>query len=83
MVADYFAHIVSLAFCLFFVIGTGQLAFSTVFDATTLSALPIPVGPAYGLVPLGFAVLTALMLVELPRVHKGESLLFAPLTPAA
>ena len=40
-------------------------------DDTELSTLPILVGPAYCLVPVGFLALTVLMLVDLPRVRRA------------
>ena len=39
-----------------------------------LSALPIPVGPAYSFVPLGFLALTVMLLIDLPRVRSGQIL---------
>ena len=42
-----------------------------------MSVLPILIGPAYCLVPLGFLALTILMLIDLPRVREGKALLFA------
>ena len=47
------------------------------------STLPILVGPAYCLVPFGFLALTVLMLVDLPRVRRRQSLLFTQEAPTA
>jgi hypothetical protein len=52
-------------------------------EDTELSTLPILVGPAYCLVPIGFLALTILMLADLPRVRKRQSLLFTQEAPAA
>jgi hypothetical protein len=41
-----------------------------------LSALPLPVGPAYSLIPLGLFALTVIMLVDLTRIRSGRSYLF-------
>jgi TRAP-type C4-dicarboxylate transport system permease small subunit len=73
--ADYFAHAISLAFCLILLLATTQQAIRALSDETTLSALPIRVGPAYWFVPLGFLALTVLVLRDLARVHSGQSLL--------
>jgi TRAP-type C4-dicarboxylate transport system permease small subunit len=75
--ADYVAHAVSLGFCLFVLLATTQQAIRALSDDTTLSALPIPVGPAYWFVPLGFLALTAVVLWDMRRVHTGQSYLLA------
>jgi TRAP-type C4-dicarboxylate transport system permease small subunit len=77
LVANSFAYLVSLGFCLVFLWATAQQALRTLSDATTLSTLPVPVGPAYCLVPLGFLAMTVLMLIDLPRVKRGNAFLFA------
>src|SRR6187455_3033275 len=41
LVADYFAHLISLAFCAFMVFATGQQALRGLKDDTELSTLPI------------------------------------------
>ena len=40
-------HFITLAFCLLVLVATTQQAIRGWQDDTTLSALPIPVGPAY------------------------------------
>ena len=75
--ADYVAHAVSLGFCVFVLLATTQQAIRALSDDTTLSALPIPVGPAYWFVPLGFLALTVLVLWDMRRVHTGHSYLLA------
>ena len=69
-------HLITLAFCLIVLVATGRQALRGWEDDTTLSALPILVGPAYSLVPLGFLALTLVMLADLPRVRSGQSYLF-------
>jgi TRAP-type C4-dicarboxylate transport system permease small subunit len=81
--ANHVAHLISLAFCVIILIATGQQAWRGLDDDTTLSALPILVGPAYLLVPLGFLALTLVMLADLPRVHRGTSYLFREEAPSA
>ena len=75
--ADYFAHAISLAFCLILLFATTQQAIRALADDTTLSALPILVGPAYWFVPLGFLALTVLVLRDLFRVRSGQSFLLS------
>ena len=79
----YFAHLVSLLFCLIILVATTQQALLGLRDDTTLSALPLLVGPAYCLVPLGFLALTVLMLVDLTRIRSGRSYLFKEEAPPA
>ena len=73
----------SLLFCLIILVATTQQAMRGLSDDTTLSALPLPVGPAYCLVPLGFLALTVIMLIDLPRVRSGRSYLFREEAPPA
>jgi TRAP-type C4-dicarboxylate transport system permease small subunit len=83
LVADYFAFLVSLLFCAVLLWATGVQGFRALHDDTELSTLPILVGPAYCLVPIGFLALTLLMLVDLPRVRRRQSLLFTQEAPSA
>ena len=83
LLANAVAHLLSLAFCLVFLWATAQQALRTLSDATTLSTLPVPVGPAYCLVPLGFLAMAVVMLIDLPRVRRGDASLFAQDEPAA
>jgi TRAP-type C4-dicarboxylate transport system permease small subunit len=73
--------VVSLAFCLVVLVATTGQALRGLRDDTELSSLPILVGPAYCLVPLGFLALTAIMLVDLTRVRSGQSYLFREEAP--
>ncbi len=83
LLCNYFAQIVSLIYCLVFVVATTQQALRAIAEATTLSTLPILVGPAYFLVPVGFFAMTVLMLIDLPRVRTGQSHLFGEDSPTA
>jgi TRAP-type C4-dicarboxylate transport system permease small subunit len=83
IVADYFAFLVSLAFSLFFLWATAIQGWRGLHEDTELSTLPILVGPAYCLVPIGFLALTIVMLVDLPRVRNRQALLFTQDAPAA
>ena len=46
-----------------------------------MTVLPVLIGPAYCIVPIGFLALTVLMLIDLPRVRRGDALLFATQGP--
>jgi TRAP-type C4-dicarboxylate transport system permease small subunit len=83
LAADYFAFLISFAFCVFFLWATAVQGWRGLHDDTELSTLPILVGPAYCLVPIGFLALTIIMLVDLPRVRKRQSLLFTQDAPSA
>src|SRR5262245_35216196 len=83
LAANYLAYVVSLMFCVLILVATGQQAWRGLHDDTQLSALPLLVGPAYSLVPIGFLALTLVMLADLPRVSRGQSYLFREEGPSA
>jgi TRAP-type C4-dicarboxylate transport system permease small subunit len=76
MVADHVSHIITIAYCLFILYASGEQALRALSDDTTLSTLPLSIAPAYCLVPLGFLALAVAMIIDLPRVREGNSLLF-------
>ena len=82
LLADHLAFLVSLVFCGVLLYATGVQAIRGLHDDTELSTLPILVGPAYCLVPIGFLALTVIMLVDLPRVRRRQSLLFTQEAPS-
>jgi TRAP-type C4-dicarboxylate transport system permease small subunit len=82
LAADYFAFLVSLAFAVFFLWATAIQGWRGLHDDTELSTLHVLVGPAYCIVPIGFLALTILMLVDLPRVREGRTLLFTQQSPS-
>ena len=69
-------QLITLAFCLLVLVASTQQAVRGWQDDTTLSALPIPIGPAYTFVPLGFFALSLMLILDLPRVRHGLSYLF-------
>ena len=83
LAADYFAYIVTLLFCVFFLWASGVQGWRGLHDETEISTLPILVGPAYCFVPIGFLALLLLMLADLPRVRQRQALLFTQEAPAA
>jgi TRAP-type C4-dicarboxylate transport system permease small subunit len=82
LAADYFGYLVTLLFCVFFLWATGVQGWRGLHEDTELSTLPILVGPAYCLVPIGFLALTLLMVADLPRVRRRQALLFTQESPS-
>jgi TRAP-type C4-dicarboxylate transport system permease small subunit len=81
LLANYGSLLISLLFCVITLMATTQQALRALRDDTTLSALPLPVGPAYSLIPLGLLALTVVMLVDLTRIRSGRSYLFREEAP--
>ena len=79
--ANHLSHALSLLYCAIFIAATLQQALRSLSDDTTMTVLPILVGPAYMLVPIGFLAMTVLMLADLPRVREGNALLFSQEAP--
>jgi TRAP-type C4-dicarboxylate transport system permease small subunit len=80
--ANYVAYLTTLLFCLFVLVATTRAALRELASTTTLSTMPIPLGPAYCLVPIGFLALTLLLLTDLPRVGPGRAFLFKDESPS-
>jgi len=83
LIADYFGYLATLGVALVIMYATAQQSLRSLNDATTLNTLPIPTGPAYCLVPLGFLAMTLLLVADLPRIRTRQSALFATDTPSA
>ena len=73
---NYFVQAVSLLFGIMFVIATVKRAILAFVDGTTMIVIPVPLGPAYVLVPIGFFLLSLLLILDFPLIKKGESDLF-------
>jgi len=78
---DYLAQIFSIAYGIVLVVATAQQYLRVASDRMTLSAVDIPIAPAYLIVPVGLFFMSVLMLLDLPRVRRGESLLFKDESP--
>jgi TRAP-type C4-dicarboxylate transport system permease small subunit len=78
LVCDHAAQILTLVYCVFFAVCTLNQAITGMWEGSTLSAVPIPIAPSYFLVPVGFIAMAVLVLVDLPKVAKGESRLIPP-----
>ncbi|MBZ0140276.1 MAG: TRAP transporter small permease [Pseudorhodoplanes sp.] len=82
-ISEFVSHLITIIFSLFIVYASGGQALRALSDDTTLSTVPVPIAPAYCLVPLGFLALLVMLLIDLPRVRKGNSLLFREEAPAS
>jgi TRAP-type C4-dicarboxylate transport system permease small subunit len=80
---NYLVQIVSVLYSLMLVIATLQQAKRVFADHTALSSIDIPLWPAYVLLAAGIGFMTLLMLLDIPKVGKGESSLFKDDSPAA
>lgn len=75
-IVNHFVQVFCILIGLVLLVRTVQQALYTISSGLTLSVLTFPVGPAYVIVPVGLFFLCLLMLLDLPRVRKGESSLF-------
>jgi TRAP-type C4-dicarboxylate transport system permease small subunit len=78
---DYLAQIFSIVYGIILVVATAQQYLRVASDRMTLSAVDLPIAPAYLIVPVGLFFMSVLMLLDLPRVRRGESLLFKDESP--
>ena len=78
---DYLAQVFSIAYGVLLLVATAQQFLRVSSDRMTLSAVDIPIAPAYLIVPVGLFFMSVLMLLDLPRVRRGESLLFKDESP--
>lgn len=82
-ISEFVAHLITIGFCLFIAYASGEQALRALSDDTMLSTVAVPIAPAYCLVPLGFLALLVALLIDLPRVRKGNSRLFHEETPTS
>ncbi|MBW7949434.1 MAG: TRAP transporter small permease [Pseudorhodoplanes sp.] len=83
LISDFVSHLITIIYSAFIVYAAGAQALRALSDETTLSTVPVPLAPAYCLVPIGFAALLVMLLIDLPRVRTGNSLLFREEAPTA
>lgn len=75
---DYVAQVLTAAYCIFFAFSTLDQAIKGMWEGSTLSAVPLPLAPSYFMVPIGFAAMAVLVIVDLTKVRTGESRLLPP-----
>jgi TRAP-type C4-dicarboxylate transport system permease small subunit len=81
-VVNTFVQVISLLYGVMLVVATYRQTLRTFEMHTTLSSLDfIPVGPAYVIVPVGLFFMSLAMLLDITRVKKDESPLFAENSP--
>jgi len=73
---NYFVQAISVLLGIMFVIATVKRAVLTFIDGTTMVVIPVPLGPAYVLVPIGFFLLSLPLILDFPRIKTGKSDLF-------
>lgn len=65
------------------VVTTLKRTFQTLASGGMLGNVPVPLWPAYLMVPVGLFFMTLLMVLDLPQVRKGKSHLFKEEAPTA
>lgn len=76
VVMNYFAQVFCILLSLCYLLATIHKARSMIEGGGTLSAVPLPLGPAYVIVPVGFFFLTLAMGQDLWRAVTKKSDLF-------
>jgi len=76
IVLNSFIQAISILLGIMFVIATVKRAVLTFADSTTMVVIPIPLGPAYVLIPIGFFLLSLVLILDFPLIKKGGSDLF-------
>lgn len=77
LVVDHAVQLVSIAYCATLVLATLRQTLHVRLTGTTFVTLDLPMWPAHLLVTTGLFLTTLLMLIDLPRVRRGRSSLFA------
>lgn len=82
VIVNYFVQLISLIYGVLLGIAALQQALRVMAMHTVLSSLDyIPLGPAYMIVPAGLFFMSLAMLLDISKVKKGESSLFAEESP--
>jgi TRAP-type C4-dicarboxylate transport system permease small subunit len=77
LVIDHLVQVISILYCAALVFATAQQARHVLSTGTTFATLDLPLWPAHVVVSAGLFLTTLMMLVDLGRVRKGRSSLFA------
>lgn len=84
LAVNHVVQVLSMLYGGLLVVATYQQALRTIATHTALSSLDfIPLGPAYVIVPVGLFFMSMAMLLDIRKVKKGESPLFAQEAPPA
>jgi TRAP-type C4-dicarboxylate transport system permease small subunit len=77
LVIDHLVQVISILYCAALVFATAQQARHVLSTGTTFATLDLPLWPAHVVVSAGLFLTTLMMLIDLGRVRKGRSSLFA------
>lgn len=77
LVIDHLVQVTSILYCAVLVFATAQQARHVLRTGTTFATLDLPLWPAHVVVSAGLFLTTLMMLIDLGRVRKGRSSLFA------
>jgi TRAP-type C4-dicarboxylate transport system permease small subunit len=77
LVIDHLVQVISILYCAALVLATAQQARHVLSTGTTFATLDLPLWPAHVVVSAGLFLTTLMMLIDLGRVRKGRSSLFA------
>jgi TRAP-type C4-dicarboxylate transport system permease small subunit len=80
-VINHLVQIVAILYCAILVGTTMKRTFQTAASGGMLGNVPVPLWPAYLMVPVGLFFMTILMVLDLPQVRKGKSHLFKEESP--
>jgi TRAP-type C4-dicarboxylate transport system permease small subunit len=81
LLSAYFAQLVSILYGCLLVLTTLKRAIQTIASGTLLGNVPIPLWPAYVVVPVGLFFMTILLILDLRHVKAGKSRLFVEESP--
>lgn len=70
---EYFNHIFSILIVVFFIAATIKKAHRMFVSGATMDFRDIPLWPAYAIVPIGLLFLAIIMIIDIPRITKGET----------
>jgi TRAP-type C4-dicarboxylate transport system permease small subunit len=80
---NHLAQLVTIAYAGVLIVASFQQGQRVLADATALSTLPIKIGPAHFMVPLGLLVVLIVMILDAPKAGSGKSHLFNQDSPSA
>ena len=81
IIVNHFVQIASMLYGVVLVVATIQQALRNIASGATLSGFPIPLGPAYVIVPVGLFFMSLAMLLDVRKVRAGKSPLFQEGSP--
>ena len=80
-VINHLVQIIAILYSAILVVTTMKRTFQTLASGGMLGNVPLPLWPAYLMVPVGLFFMTLLMVLDLPQVRKGKSRLFKEESP--